>query len=82
MADIRKVTLVSEDKVKKEFAIDHASRILKSELKSKRKTWTLPSDSPYTLDNGHLIKRSGAQVDKGAQASEGNTESEGQKDEA
>jgi hypothetical protein len=80
MADIQKVTLVSEDNLKREFAVDHASRLLKSELKSKRKTWTLPSDSPYTLENGNLIKRPGSQADKGAQASEGNTESKGETD--
>jgi hypothetical protein len=82
MADIIKVTLVSEDKIKKDFLIDHASRILKSEEKARRKTWTLPSDSPYTLENGHLIKRSGSQVDKGAQEPKGNSESEGQANEA
>jgi hypothetical protein len=82
--NIEKVTLESSTNGKREFAFEHAKRLLASEakLKANKKTWTLPTDSPYTFNNGDLIKRGGAPLDKGAQESKGDTESQGQEDKA
>jgi hypothetical protein len=73
---IIKVTLESTTNGRRDFNHDHARRLLASEakLKDSKKTWTLPTDSPYTFNNGDLIKRGGAPLDKGAQESKGSTD--------
>ncbi len=72
-----KIKLVSETNGEKEFPYEQAKAVLARNANKRVKTWTLPTDSLYTFDNGNLIKRGGAQPDKGAETSTGDPESQG-----